>query len=359
MANQTVTVLEADGTTQTDVEVLGFGRQAAAASKSTAMSTEDKAVLDAIAASVAGPTPAGTNNIGDVDVLTVPTDPFGANADAASATGSLSAKLRAIATALGTTALDLGSGTGGTRTLRTFQDTAQFVGGAGAVSSATQRTTLASDDPAVAVLGAQADAASATTSIKAALRAIATALGTTALDLGSGTGGSRTLRTILDTTQVASVLDCSTTVTRPADTNAYTANDAFSNSTSAPTAGGFTFTSAAASSGGGGIITDAVIVASAGTLYQGEIWLFDSAATAINDNAAFALSDSDALLALGKIPFTLAVEATNNSSAHVTGLNIGFHCVGSANLRFLIKILNAPTPGNAETLTVRIKGIRS
>lgn len=41
--------------------------------------------------------PAGTNNIGDVDVLTVPTDPFGANADAASATGSISAKLRFIA----------------------------------------------------------------------------------------------------------------------------------------------------------------------------------------------------------------------------------------------------------------------
>jgi hypothetical protein len=42
-------------------------------------------------------TPAGTNNIGDVDVLTVPADPFGANADAASATGSISAKLRFIA----------------------------------------------------------------------------------------------------------------------------------------------------------------------------------------------------------------------------------------------------------------------
>lgn len=40
---------------------------------------------------------AGDNNIGNVDVVTVPTDPFGANADAASATGSISAKLRFIA----------------------------------------------------------------------------------------------------------------------------------------------------------------------------------------------------------------------------------------------------------------------
>jgi hypothetical protein len=42
---------------------------------------------------------AGTNNIGDVDVLTVPADPFGANADAivaAGAAGSMSAKLRRV-----------------------------------------------------------------------------------------------------------------------------------------------------------------------------------------------------------------------------------------------------------------------
>lgn len=53
MANATITVLEADGLTQTDVVVLDVGRQAAAASKSVAQSTEDKAVSDAIAASLA------------------------------------------------------------------------------------------------------------------------------------------------------------------------------------------------------------------------------------------------------------------------------------------------------------------
>lgn len=47
--------------------------------------------------SIAAALAAGTNNIGDVDVLTVPADPFGVNADAASATGSISAKLRFIA----------------------------------------------------------------------------------------------------------------------------------------------------------------------------------------------------------------------------------------------------------------------
>lgn len=77
---------------------------------------------------------------------------LGTTADAASASTSIKAALRGIATALGITALDLGSGTGGTRTLRVFRDTAQFVGGAGAVTSATQRTTLASDDPLVSNL---------------------------------------------------------------------------------------------------------------------------------------------------------------------------------------------------------------
>lgn len=53
MANATITVLEADGVTQTDVVVLDVARQAAAASKSVTLSTEDKAVLDAIATSLA------------------------------------------------------------------------------------------------------------------------------------------------------------------------------------------------------------------------------------------------------------------------------------------------------------------
>jgi hypothetical protein len=89
MANVTVTVLEADGTTETDVEVLGMGRQAAAASKSVATSTEDKAVLDSIVTGIADlevaiaaveaeittgvstALPAGDNNIGNVDVATI------------------------------------------------------------------------------------------------------------------------------------------------------------------------------------------------------------------------------------------------------------------------------------------------
>jgi hypothetical protein len=77
---------------------------------SVAITNASLTVINAgtFAVQVSGALPAGTNaigklaansgvDIGDVDVTSVPSDPFGANADAASATGSISAKLRFIA----------------------------------------------------------------------------------------------------------------------------------------------------------------------------------------------------------------------------------------------------------------------
>lgn len=147
-----------------------------------------------------------------------------------------------------------------------------------------------------------------------------------------------------------------TDITRPADTNAYTANDALSDSTTAPTSGGFTLTGAARKSGGSGIITDVLIASSnnPGTLLQGEIHIFDQAVTNINDNAAYAISDAEAKTVVAIVPFTLVANG-NNSTKHVQNLSIGFTCVGSANLRFLVKVINAYTPASGEVLTVRVK----
>src|SRR5262245_45424593 len=101
----------------------------------------------------------------------------------------------------------------------------------------------------------------------------------------SGSEGSKTVADAGYVTSLGSFVTCTTDVTRPADTTAYAANDALSDSTSAPTSGGFTFSSAARASGGSGIITDAIIGTSndAGTLLQGEIWIFDTSVTNIND----------------------------------------------------------------------------
>lgn len=155
----------------------------------------------------------------------------------------------------------------------------------------------------------------------------------------------------------------SRSLTRPADTNAYAANDAFANSTSAPEPGGFQFIRTGSAIGalattdlapGGFAITDGIVVASAATSYTGEIWLFDTPVTAINDNAAFAISDAEALTVVGVIPFVTSDTTSNNAISYVTDINIRFLCDPAA-LRFLVKIMNTPTPGSAEVLSIKLK----
>lgn len=145
-------------------------------------------------------------------------------------------------------------------------------------------------------------------------------------------------------------------VTRPADTTAYAAGDAISNSTTAPTTGGFTLTGAARKSGGSGIITDVCVMSSndPATRLSGEIFFFNQSVTNINDNAAFAVSDTEIKTCVGVVPFSL-FDAGNNGLAHLTGLNILFTCSGSADLRFLLRARNAYTPASAEVITVLVK----
>ena len=70
-------------------------------------------------------------------------------------------------------------------------------------------------------------------------------------------------------------------VTRPADTTQYASADAISDSTSAPTTGGFTLTNAARRSGGSGIILDMTVASSndPATRLSGEVFLFNQAVT--------------------------------------------------------------------------------
>jgi hypothetical protein len=161
-----------------------------------------------------------------------------------------------------------------------------------------------------------------------------------------------------DQTPVAiatNIVTIKTSVTRPADTNAYAIGDCFSDSTSAPTAGGFTLTAAARASGGTGKITDAVISMSAKSAFQGELWIFDQATTNTNDNAAIALSAANALNLIGAIPFNVNDTGSVAGFSYITGLDIRFTCVGSANLRFLVVVKAAFTPASAEVLGIALK----
>lgn len=168
-----------------------------------------------------------------------------------------------------------------------------------------------------------------------------TSLASILTQLGALTGGTAT-----------------TTITRPADTTAYAANDALSDSTSAPTAGGFTLTSACPSSGSTAQLDTLVVASTAdpATTLVGELWVFDSSVTAVNDNAAFALSDGDVVKLIGKLPFALetTVAGSGTNSIYVAGgLGLTYTCSGTANLRFLVKVKNAYTPISGEALTFR------
>lgn len=153
------------------------------------------------------------------------------------------------------------------------------------------------------------------------------------------------------------VVTITASYTRPADTTAYAAGDSFANSTSSPTY--LTFTSIASASGKSGIITDVFVSSTAAAAMSGELWLFDQAPTATNDNAAFALTDADAQKAIAKIPFTTSVDATNNAVAHASVSPIGFTGNGSANLFGLVRVTQAYTPANAEVLQFRLKAIQA
>jgi len=145
-------------------------------------------------------------------------------------------------------------------------------------------------------------------------------------------------------------------VTRPADTTAYAAADCISDSTSAPTSGGFTITNAGRQSGGSCIITDVCVASSndPATRLAGEIFIFDTSVTNVNDNTAFVVSDTEIKTCAAVIPFSL-FDAGNNGFAHVSGLNILATCSGSANLRFLLRARNAYTPASAEVLSFAFK----
>lgn len=152
------------------------------------------------------------------------------------------------------------------------------------------------------------------------------------------------------------IVTCSVDITRPADTTAYAVGDALSDSTSAPTVGGFTFANAVRASGKSCILSDIIITSSssAATALQGEIYIFDTAVTAVNDNAAFGVTDAEIKTLVAKVPFIMAVGA-NNNHVHLQNLGIGLTAVGGRDFRFLVKVLNIYTPISGEVLTFRAK----
>ena len=108
------------------------------------------------------------------------------------------------------------------------------------------------------------------------------------------------------------------TITRPADTTAYTAKDAVSNSTSAPAA--LTFTGLARLAGGSGYIVKARLMTSqAACTAAFKLHLFNATPTPINDNAAYTLLYANAASRIGTIEFgACQTEGAGSTAANAT-----------------------------------------
>lgn len=150
------------------------------------------------------------------------------------------------------------------------------------------------------------------------------------------------------------------TITRPADTTAYTAGDVIADSTSAATVLKF---NRASGDGSGGVIRSAMMASSIapGTKLNADLFLFDTAPTAYgNDNEAFALSDADLLNCVGVISLdgtTAANVKTGTLNCVVINQALAMPVKSLVNDRCLYGVLvarNAYTPGSGEVLTIKL-----
>ena len=94
----------------------------------------------------------------------------------------------------------------------------------------------------------------------------------------------------------------------------------------------FTIAGAARESGGGGTIVGVMLIDAADIIGQYDVVFFDSSVTPASDNAAFAISDSDALKLVGLVPLVGAYDLGNNRVAQSFNLAIPYVLSGSTNL---------------------------
>lgn len=145
------------------------------------------------------------------------------------------------------------------------------------------------------------------------------------------------------------------TLTRPADTTAYAAGDAVTDSTSAPT--DLEFIGSGGSGGGTLSITNATLSKSGPNLDVFHLYLFTAAVTATNDNAAFALTDANNDTCIGVINFGTGTAAANNSFYNTGVIDVRVPLdSGSQTIYGLLRATAGFTPLSAETFKITLKG---
>jgi hypothetical protein len=143
------------------------------------------------------------------------------------------------------------------------------------------------------------------------------------------------------------------TFTRPADTTAYTAKDAVTNSTSAPAV--LTFAGAGAGMQRRAFLRGAKLMVDNPTITNGSfrLHLYRTAPTPINDNAAFTQPFSDAANYLGFVDFTLKFEG-GTLAYDVVG-NLGLPILANGDDLFgVLEATGAYVPTSAENFRVEL-----
>lgn len=105
-----------------------------------------------------------------------------------------------------------------------------------------------------------------------------------------------------------------------------------------------TFSNCARVAGGTGIIVGAVLVDGDLQSIGGELWLFDTAPTPPNDNAAWTITDAMAADCIGVIPFSTYYASALNSVSIADNPDIVFKCgAATRNLYGCFVTRGAPT----------------
>lgn len=94
----------------------------------------------------------------------------------------------------------------------------------------------------------------------------------------------------------------------------------------------FTIAGAARASGGYGYITGVTLISAADIIGPFDVVFFDSSVTLAADNAAFAISDADALKIVGIAALSGAYDIGNNRVAQAQNIRIPYQCSGGTSL---------------------------
>lgn len=217
--------------------------------------------------------------------------------------------------------------------------------GSGVNGTGVARVTIATDDTLVASLATKLDAINA--SVNAPNAQLPSALGP-----GAASGA-------LLTTAATVATDVAVTLTRTADTNAYTANDVMGAATGSTAA--LTFTNLCPVSGGTIMITSASFEHDASALISGEssfvLHLYNvTPPSALGDNAAFDLPSGDRSAYLGSINLGTPVDLGSTLYVATDGINKQIKCAGTNIYGYLVTV-GAFTPASAAVHVVTLHAV--